>query len=96
MFALADRARLRRALEDAGFTEIEIEAVSVQRRNADVEEFWQVSLELSRVLASLLEGRSEEEVDGVREAVRARLAPFTDERGVVDLPGSSLVAIASA
>jgi ubiquinone/menaquinone biosynthesis C-methylase UbiE len=96
MFALADRARLRETLEDAGFTEIEIEAVSVRRRNANAEEFWQASLELSPTLASLLEGRSEEEVGVVRETLRARLEPFTDERGAVELPGSSLVAIASA
>jgi ubiquinone/menaquinone biosynthesis C-methylase UbiE len=96
MFALAERPRLRGSLEDAGFTEIEIEAVSVRRRDASVEEFWQGSLELSPRLAALLEGRSEEEVGAVREAVRARLQPFTDERGAVDVPGSSLVAIASA
>ncbi|MCL2769708.1 MAG: methyltransferase domain-containing protein [Solirubrobacterales bacterium] len=96
MFALADRARLRGALEECGFTEIEIEPVSVHRRHATVEDFWQVSLELSRVLASLVEGLREEEVAAVRAALRARLEPFTDARGAVDLPGSSLVAIAGA
>jgi len=68
----------------------------VHRRHATVEDFWQVSLELSRVLASLVEGLREEEVAAVRAALRARLEPFTDARGAVDLPGSSLVAIAGA
>lgn len=96
MFALADPERLTGLLEDAGFVEIDIAPVRVRQLRESFEAFWQSALDLSPVLRSVLEPHGEDEIAGFRNALEERLAPYTDGSGAIDVPGSSLVACASA
>jgi SAM-dependent methyltransferase len=80
----------------AGFGEITIESVDVCRRNAGAEDFWQTTIDLSAGIRAALAGRDEDEIGELRRRVEERLVPYTDADGAIALPGSSLVAVASA
>jgi SAM-dependent methyltransferase len=95
-FALGDREQLTALLEDTGFTEIAITPVEMLRRHVDFEEFWDLSLDLSRSFHDAVMSRPEPEIAEIREALAARLEPFTRPDGGLELPGRTLVAGAEA
>jgi SAM-dependent methyltransferase len=95
-FTLSDSARVRELLEHAGFTEIHVESVVLARRHASFEEFWEVTLDLSRRIHDAVLSRPESEIAEVRAAVAARIEPFTAADGSIDLPALTLAASASA
>jgi SAM-dependent methyltransferase len=95
-FVLGDSARLRELLEQAGFAEIEIETVDVQRHHASFEDFWETTLDISRELHDLVLDQSLAEIDQISAGVAARLAPYTASDGSLTVPGRSLVAVAEA
>jgi len=94
--ALADPERLRGLLDDAGFEDIEIDAVEVEQRHPNVESFWDQQLDISRVFHDVVMGMTEADSTALREELGQRLAPFIAADGELVLPGSSLVAAASA
>jgi len=96
MFALAPADKLRNLLEEAGFTDVEVEAVGLVRRQASAEEYLDVTLDLSRPLADVMARIDPEQAAAVREGIKARLAPYRDADGAIVLPARSLVASASA
>ena len=96
MFALADRDKLTGLLDEAGFTEIEIDSVPLERRSASFDEMWDVQLDCAAPIAALLEGLDDEQVAEVRAAVQRRYEPFTAADGSLVIPGSTVVAAASA
>ena len=94
--ALSDRARLLELLEGAGFEDIEIDAVAVEQRHAGFDAFWDQQLDVSRTFHDAVMELTEPEADALRDALRERLVPYVAEDGELVLPGSSLVAAASA
>jgi SAM-dependent methyltransferase len=96
MFALADDGRLADLLEGAGFTDVEVSVIGLERRYPAVDQFVADTLELSPAFRSAYLELSDEE----RAEVAARMAigarPFTAADGSLSLPGSSLVARAIA
>ncbi|HEV2997643.1 MAG TPA: methyltransferase domain-containing protein [Solirubrobacteraceae bacterium] len=95
-FAMGDAARVRALLERAGFAEVSVEVVEVERRHEGFGDFWETTLDLSRVTHDAVMGRSEEEVAEIAAAVARRLEPYTATDGTLRIPGRSLVAAASA
>jgi ubiquinone/menaquinone biosynthesis C-methylase UbiE len=96
MFRLASAEELTELLESAGFVEVEVEPVSVDRTYGSVQEYLAETLDLSGLLRASLEGLGE---GGRQEAVariEALAEPFTAPDGSLKLPGSSLVACAQA
>ncbi len=96
MFRLAGDDRLPELLHAAGFTDVTVTAVPLRRGYATVEDYVAETVEMSPTFGSLLR-----ELDSAQQAeVAARVAqgaaPYTADDGSVALPGSSLVAIASA
>jgi SAM-dependent methyltransferase len=96
MFALADPARLRELLEDAGLFDIEIEPVEMPRSYSSVTAWVGETIDLSRVFKSTWLQLSDEQ----RRELRARIAElaegFTDADGALLLPATSLGAFAGA
>ena len=95
-FALSDRERLRELLERAGFLEVSVEPLELARRHATFDEFWEITLDLSRVFHDAVLSRAQDEVDAIRSALAVRLAPFTARDGRIELPAATLAASASA
>jgi SAM-dependent methyltransferase len=95
-FALGDAERLRRLIEDAGFTDITVEALELPRRQASFEEFWETTLDLSRLFHDAVMALPQEEIDAIKRGLQQRFAPFTAADGRMEIPGRTLVARASA
>jgi SAM-dependent methyltransferase len=95
MFALAEPGVLEGMLEEAGFTDVLVEAVEFDRLYESFEDYWAETLDLSQMVSEALEPLSEDQRAAVRARVRALAESFNGDRGLL-LPGSSLVASASA
>ncbi len=93
-FGLGDPERLRGLLEQAGFTDVVVEAIDVAQRHPSFESFWETMLDLSRELHDLVLARPEEEIEAIGASLAARLTPYTAPDGALEVPGRSLVALA--
>jgi len=96
MFALADAARLRDLLEDAGFVEVIVEGVELTRASPSVDAFVEETLDLNAHLADLKRQLPVAEWDEVKDRIRVISQAFADTAGGLRFPGRSLVAAASA
>ncbi len=96
MFRLAGDGRLAELLEGAGFTDVTVTAVPLVRRYAKVQDFYEETVEISPTFGALLRELDSEQQAEVAARVADGTAPYTADDGSVALPGSSLVAIASA
>ena len=95
-FALADAARLRALLEEAGFEVLAVETVELTRRHPSFEDFWETQLDMSPTYHDVVLSLPQAEIEQVRASLERRLAPFTAPGGAIELPGRSLVALAEA
>ena len=95
MFAFSPPGRLEELLAGAGFAEAMVEAVTFEQRYVSVEDYWNVTLDLSRPFADAVEGLPESERASVRHGLARRLEPF-ERDGELVLPARTLVAAASA
>jgi SAM-dependent methyltransferase len=95
-FALGDELRLRELLAAAGFAEIEIRPVEVMRRHASADEFWDVTLDLSRSFHDAVMSQPAATVEEIRTDLAARLEPFSASDGTLAVPTRTLVARAEA
>jgi len=96
MFALADPERLREMLEDAGFVEVLVEPVALEREEASVASYLEETLDLSRAFADVKQRLSAEQWAEVVARVEALSEPFGAREGSLRFPASSLAASASA
>ena len=95
-FALGSSERVRDMLEQAGFAEVHVEALPLSRRQGSFEEFWETTLDLSRVFHDTVLARPQEEIAEINAGLRARFAPFAGDDGSLVIPARSLVASATA
>jgi SAM-dependent methyltransferase len=96
MFRLAADGALVELLESAGFTDVKVAPVSLDRRYNTADEFVEETLELSPMMRRTLAEVSEPDRQRVSERILAATQAYAaDDRSVL-LPGSSLVAVASA
>jgi SAM-dependent methyltransferase len=93
-FALSDRGGLRELLEEAGFTEVTIDTVTVERRHGSFGELWDVTLDLSRVFHDAVLSRPEPEIEQIRASLEQRFEPYKQSDGELLVPGRTLVAFA--
>jgi SAM-dependent methyltransferase len=96
MFALAPESRLRDLLEGAGFVDVAVEAVELDRSYENVEDYIDESLDLSATFADVWAKLDEQERTGVRERLESLAADYRAPDGSLRLPGRSLAAAASA
>lgn len=92
MFALAGDGRLSELLHDAGFTDVQVSPVALERRYLGVNQYVAETLELSPTFRSMYGELSAEEQAEVSARMAIGVQPFTAADGSVSLPGSSLVA----
>jgi SAM-dependent methyltransferase len=95
-FALAGDGRIRELLERAGFAEIEVRSLELERHHASFAELWEVTLDLSRSFHDAVLARPQGEIDQITAALAERFAPFTDSSGALAIPARTLLAAASA
>jgi SAM-dependent methyltransferase len=95
-FAFRDPARIRRLLEETGFTDIVIEQLDVVFRHDDLDAWWDVQLDISPSLADAVRELTPAQRDDLRDAIDERFAPYVAPDGTVALPGRTHVAAASA
>lgn len=95
-FALGSPERLLELLEQAGFSEIEIEAIDLMRRHSRFEQLWETTLDLSRNFHDAVLSRPESEIEEIKSSLAKRFAPYTSPDGALAIPGRTLVARASA
>ena len=95
-FALGDEGLLRSMLEEAGFTEIVIDAVEISRSAPDFDTWWATHLELSAGTLASFQGADEAQTAAIEAQIAARLAPYTSASGEIAVPGRTLVAVATA
>jgi SAM-dependent methyltransferase len=95
-FAWSDPDVIVRALEDAGFLDVELETLEFTFEYPDLDAWWDVQLDLAPALAGTVAGISPADRDDLREALDARLAPYVGEGGRVMLPAATHVAAADA
>jgi SAM-dependent methyltransferase len=96
MFALAAPGILQDMLESAGFVDVLVEGVDVQRRYPDLDNYLAELFDLSQSFTRALEGVSTEKRAEVRRRIADNVRAFTREDGSLELPGRSLVAAAGA
>lgn len=96
MFRLAGEGKLQELLESGGFVDVTVARVALERPYSAAEDFVSEQLEISPHIGSIFRDLSESEQHQVRDRLTAELAEFTAADGTVLLPGSSLVAHASA
>jgi SAM-dependent methyltransferase len=95
-FAMGDAARVREMLGSAGFGEVQVEAVVLARRHESFDDFWEVTLDLSRMFHDAVLARPEPEIAEIRAALAERLQPYTAADGSLDVPARTLAASARA
>ncbi|HET9094823.1 MAG TPA: methyltransferase domain-containing protein [Solirubrobacteraceae bacterium] len=96
MFALADPTKLAGLLEDAGFLDIEIEAVPILRSYASLTDWLGETRDLSRQFAPVWDSLEDQGRRRLRDALAAAAGEYTHTDGALALPGSSLAALAFA
>lgn len=96
MFTLAGDGAVQELLEDAGFTDVTVEAVEIRRSYPNVDAYLHETRDLSMIFSEAIESASEEEQVTVARLIADALAPFTQPDGSLVIPGSSLVGAANA
>jgi SAM-dependent methyltransferase len=95
-FVMGDRELLASMLEEAGFTDIVIDAVDVPRQAADFDSWWAMHLDLSAATLASFRQADETQTEAVEAELAQRLAPYTAADGSLSVPGRTLVASAVA
>jgi hypothetical protein len=95
-FAITDRAVLEEMLEEAGFTEIVIDAVEVPRMAPDFDTWWAMHLDISAATLAAFQQADQAQTEAIEAELVRRLRPYTAADGSLSLPGRTLVARALA
>jgi SAM-dependent methyltransferase len=96
MFMLAPEGRLQQLLEGAGFVEVGVEAVALERRADSVDAYVNDTLDMSAGFSGVFRELSEAQQAEVVQRIAAAASEYTSADGSLALPGSSLVAAAGA
>jgi SAM-dependent methyltransferase len=95
-FALGAAWRVQELLEQAGFAEIDIEAIELTRRHPDFEHLWEVTLDLSPSFHDTVLSQPQSEMEQIKHSLAERFAPYTAADGTLAVPARTLLARASA
>jgi SAM-dependent methyltransferase len=95
-FALGSADRVAELLEQAGFTDADVQSIELCRRHSSFEDFWQTSLDISPGLHDAVMARPTSEIAEIESSLAERLAPYTSLEGALEIPARTLVASASA
>lgn len=94
-FRLAADGRLEDLLAGAGLRVETVEDVAITWRAGSLDEWWDVTRDVSRMLAQLLERVGPADEARIAAGARRRLERYVDEDGSVSVPGLARVALAT-
>ena len=94
--AFAEPGTIERLLEDAGFEDVDVQAVDFTFPFAGPDDHWEQQTDLSARLQGALKKLSPADHTRLRDAVDARLARFAAPDGTLPIPARTWVAAASA
>jgi len=95
-FVLGDPDRVQELLADAGFGEIDVQAIDVVMAHPSFESFWETTLDISRSFHDAVMSRPEHEIAEIRDGLAMRTESYVAPDGSLALPGRTLVASAHA
>lgn len=95
-FTLCQSSHVRELLEQAGFSSMRVDALDLWQRSASFDEFWDMTLDLSRNFHDAVLSRQPADVERIRASLAKRLARYTAEDGSLAIPMRTLVASAIA
>jgi SAM-dependent methyltransferase len=95
-FALGSQQTLHELLDGAGYADVRVESMDLERRHASFEELWEVTLDLSRSFHDAVLARPAGEMEELKATLAERFAPYTAPDGSLAVPGRTLLARASA
>lgn len=93
-FNMASEERTRALLEDAGFTEVRTDEVSVRFAFRDIDDYERWVTDLSGSFAMVLRGLPGGELEAIRAELRTAFEPYVTQQGY-ELGGVALTAVAS-
>jgi SAM-dependent methyltransferase len=96
MFKLAGEGVLQELLLTAGLIDVRVTPVSMERRFDTVDQYLAETLAMSSRFRSTYRELELEQQTALKRRIGRDLKPFTADDGSLALPGSSLVAVASA
>jgi SAM-dependent methyltransferase len=96
MFALGGDGQLQGLLESAGFVEVRVEPVALERRFPDLDSFMAETVELSPMFRGTFNELPESDQREIVNQIADGAREFTAADGSLTFPGSSLVAVAYA
>jgi SAM-dependent methyltransferase len=96
MFTLAGEDRLAELLRGAGFVEVSVLPVALERHYPNLDEYLHETVDMSPIFGAGFRRLDENQQEAVMERITAAGRAFTAADGSVVLPGSSLVASAAA
>ena len=95
-FSMSADGQLAAALHEAGFVDLTVETIDVERHAEDFDAVLDETLNLSHMFAAAWTKLDDDQQATLIERLRAGAAPFTRPDGTILLPGRTFVALASA
>jgi SAM-dependent methyltransferase len=95
-FRLSGEGALEGVLSGAGLSVQAIEDVPLMWHASSVDEWWEISADMSRLLALLRAQLTDDQLADVRQAAERRLARYLDPDGTLAVPSLARVAVATA
>lgn len=95
-FRLSGEGALEAVLSGAGLSVQAIEDVPLMWHASSVDEWWEISTDMSRLLALLRAQLTDDQLADVRQAAERRLARYLDPDGTLAVPSLARVAVATA
>jgi SAM-dependent methyltransferase len=96
MFRLAEPGALAQLLETAGFQDVHVQAVPVDRSYADLDAYLEEDRDLSSMFDESIDRLTDHQHTALRAEIAELAAPYTQDDGSLQLPGRALVAGAGA
>jgi ubiquinone/menaquinone biosynthesis C-methylase UbiE len=94
MFSMADPGVIQSLVGGAGFSNVSIEEMPVVWEHRSFDEAWEFMSEVAGPIARAMEELTTDEVQTLRSALEANMAPFTTDEGI-KLPGVTINVSAS-
>ena len=95
-FRLSGEGALEAVLSGAGLSVQALEDVPLMWHASSVDEWWEISTDMSRLLALLRAQLTDDQLADVRQAAERRLARYLDPDGTLAVPSLARVAVAAA
>jgi len=95
-FRLSGEGALEAVLSGAGLSVQAFEDVPLMWHASSVDEWWEISTDMSRLLALLRAQLTDDQLADVRQAAERRLARYLDPDGTLAVPSLARVAVATA